>query len=119
MYRKVSHGRTMPARRSSKVSRVARGRLSALAILAAEIIEHYSNFVVLLSPLPHKCRHMSFFEWYYCRHAYSVVVTSPPFFWRHDYHKKCYFGDMSVEVGTNVRSRPLLKLELLKNYYHY
>ena len=58
--RKVSYGRTMLARRSSKVSRVVRGKLSDLAILAAEIIEHYSNFVVLLSPLPHKCRHMSF-----------------------------------------------------------
>ena len=52
MYEKDSHGRTMPARRSSMVSRVTRGRLCALAILAAEIINHYSNLVVLRSPLP-------------------------------------------------------------------
>jgi hypothetical protein len=123
MYRKVSHGRTMPARRSSKVSRVARGRLSALAILAAEIIEHYSNFVVLLSPLPHKCRHMSFLvvllsSCIFCgSHVATLfLATRLPqkmLFWRHVCGSR-YKRTFEAPVKTRAIKKLLSLLSLIK-----
>ena len=123
MYEKDSHGRTMPARRSIMVSRVTRGRLSALAILAAEIIAHYSNFVVLLSPLPHKCRHMSFWVVLLssCIFCGSRVVTlflatrlpQKMLFWRH-VCGRWYKRTFEAPVKTRAIKKLLSLLSLIK-----
>jgi len=123
MYEKDSHGRTMPARRSIMVSRVTRGRLSALAILAAEIIAHYSNFVVLLSPLPHKCRHMSFLvvllsSCTFCgsRVATLFLATRLPqkmIFWRHVCGRWCK-RKFEAPIKTRAIKKLLSLLSLIK-----